>query len=216
MRSPLFTIHAGEYLVGSRIEAQFPWARVWVPSRDTGVDLLVTDSSDRRRSVALQVKTSKNSMQDPGMASKGEEFRREILACGWWTYNFAKMGDGETDLWVLVMLSLGPSQTQYVLIPPEELKDRLRRIHPKGIDEAKPVHSYLLVTRTGKAWETRGLSGKDEDRIVEGTYRDDARDFSRYLNAWDLLANSDGRRSEHAGEPASSTRSRIRQPKLRP
>ncbi len=40
---PLFTIHGGEYLVGSYIERHFKRVNVWVPSRDTGVDLLVSD-----------------------------------------------------------------------------------------------------------------------------------------------------------------------------
>jgi hypothetical protein len=34
----LFTIHAGEYLVGSHIEQHFRRVNVWIPSRDTGVD----------------------------------------------------------------------------------------------------------------------------------------------------------------------------------
>src|SRR5690554_1866372 len=43
---PLFTIHAGEYLVGSHIEQHLrdpngDKVNVWVPSKDTGIDLLV-------------------------------------------------------------------------------------------------------------------------------------------------------------------------------
>jgi hypothetical protein len=41
---PLFTVHAGEYLVGSHIEAKYPKWNVWIPSKDTGVDLLVTNA----------------------------------------------------------------------------------------------------------------------------------------------------------------------------
>jgi len=36
----LFTIHAGEYLVASHIEQHYKRVNVWIPSRDTGVDLL--------------------------------------------------------------------------------------------------------------------------------------------------------------------------------
>jgi len=50
---PLFTIHAGEYLVGSHIEQKFRRVNVWVPSRDTGVDLLVSDRRNRH-AVSLQ------------------------------------------------------------------------------------------------------------------------------------------------------------------
>ena len=40
---PLFTIHAGEFLVASYIEQKFKDYLVWLPSRDSGVDLLLTD-----------------------------------------------------------------------------------------------------------------------------------------------------------------------------
>jgi len=51
---PLFTIHAGEYLVASEIERRFGRTNVWVPSRDTGVDLLVTDRVEFLRDVVTE------------------------------------------------------------------------------------------------------------------------------------------------------------------
>ncbi len=55
----LFTVHAGEYLVGDFIEHNFPHLDVWVPSRDRGVDLLIT-GSNRGRSIGLQVRFSRD------------------------------------------------------------------------------------------------------------------------------------------------------------
>ncbi len=52
---PLFTIHAGEFVVGDHIERKFRRVNLWVPSRDTGTDLLVTDSKNEK-TVSLQVK----------------------------------------------------------------------------------------------------------------------------------------------------------------
>lgn len=40
---PLFTLLAGEYLVGRLIEARFRHTNHWVPAKRTGVDLLVSD-----------------------------------------------------------------------------------------------------------------------------------------------------------------------------
>lgn len=40
---PIFSIHAGEYLVGSFIEETYKDYNVWIPSKDTGVDFLVTN-----------------------------------------------------------------------------------------------------------------------------------------------------------------------------
>jgi hypothetical protein len=56
---PLFTVHAGEYLVGEHIKHTYPRWNVWVPSKDTGIDLLVT-SAKNRKTVALQVKFIKD------------------------------------------------------------------------------------------------------------------------------------------------------------
>jgi len=55
----MFTIHAGEYLIGSYIEENFKNYNVWVPSKDTGIDLLVTNSKNNK-AVSLQVKYSKD------------------------------------------------------------------------------------------------------------------------------------------------------------
>ncbi len=42
----LFTIHAGEFLVGDHISRRFGLKYdVWVPAKDTGIDLLVTRNS---------------------------------------------------------------------------------------------------------------------------------------------------------------------------
>ncbi|MBM7457244.1 putative helicase [Oceanisphaera litoralis] len=61
---PLFTIHAGEYLVGSHIEQAMTdpngdKINVWIPSKDTGVDLLITDKNNKK-TTSLQVKFSKD------------------------------------------------------------------------------------------------------------------------------------------------------------
>jgi predicted helicase len=56
---PLFTVHVGEYLVGEHIERTYPRWNVWVPSKDTGIDLLVTEAQNRKM-VSLQVKFSKD------------------------------------------------------------------------------------------------------------------------------------------------------------
>jgi hypothetical protein len=39
---PLFTIHAGEYLVGLHVQKSLK-LNAWIPAKDTGIDLLVTD-----------------------------------------------------------------------------------------------------------------------------------------------------------------------------
>lgn len=62
---PIFTVHAGEYLVGSYLEKTYKKARVWLPSGDTGGDLLVTDQQ-LNHATSLQVKFSKDLLGDKG------------------------------------------------------------------------------------------------------------------------------------------------------
>jgi predicted helicase len=72
---PLFTVHAGEYLVGAHIEWRFKRVNVWVPVRDTGVDLLVSDEWNRQ-TVSLQVKFSKDFL----VTHHGPEFQKALRA----------------------------------------------------------------------------------------------------------------------------------------
>jgi hypothetical protein len=58
----MFSVHAGEFLVGNEIERRFPDADLWLPAKDTGVDLLLTNAS-KSRSVTLQVKYSRDFSQ---------------------------------------------------------------------------------------------------------------------------------------------------------
>lgn len=62
---PIFTIHAGEYLVATEIERAFPHLQIWIPSKDTGVDLLVTDR-EQTKVASLQVKFSKDYLGSAG------------------------------------------------------------------------------------------------------------------------------------------------------
>jgi len=55
---PLFTIHAGEYLVGLHVQKHLK-LNAWIPAKDIGIDLLVTDM-ENRRTVSLQVKYGKD------------------------------------------------------------------------------------------------------------------------------------------------------------
>src|SRR5205807_9167176 len=43
---PLFTVHASELLVGQHIEQSFKGKNVWIPTKDSGVDLLITNSKN--------------------------------------------------------------------------------------------------------------------------------------------------------------------------
>ena len=173
---PLFTVHAGEYLVGSHIEAHYPRWNVWVPSKDTGVDLLVTNGRNTK-TVSLQVKFSK----DWNPTHMPTFVQHKLVAAGWWTLQEAKIKDSRADFWVFVLPSFTEGKPTFIIITPRELLRRMRSIHGKA---KKRIHSYLRITKSGRCWEVRGLNTTDQEMIAFDRFRNDTRNFSQFLNAW--------------------------------
>lgn len=175
---PLFTIHAGEYLVGSHIEKRFKRIKVWVPSKDTGIDLLLTGSKDKKK-LGIQVKFSKDFLAP----NSGRDFHKEFLAFGWWTLNRKKIKNSEADFWIFVLYSFDRRKVQYLMIKPKKLLSILTSIH----GNTKTINVYFLVTVKNKCWETRGLSGSDHERIARDKYSNPIRNVTRYLNDWGAI-----------------------------
>jgi hypothetical protein len=171
----LFTVHIGEYLVALHIEQHFRRVNVWVPSRDTGVDLLVSGRQNRR-TVSLQVKFSKDYL----VADMGPVFQKQLRACGWWTINRDNLRTSAADFWVFVLHGFARRTIDFVIVPYGELRRRLRLIH----DSRKIIQSYLWVTERRRCWETRGLQQKYRLQIANGEYREPRRDFTKWLNNW--------------------------------
>lgn len=181
---PIFTIHAGEYLVGSYIEQNLTdqngnKLNVWIPSKDTGVDLLVTDSSNTK-TISLQVKFSKDFLITHGRP----EYQERLVSCGWWTLKREKIRNSKADYWVFVLHTFNAKNMQYVILTPQQLIKRLDRIHP----DAKSLQTYLWVSDDSRCWETRGLKKKETDELIlhNGNISKD-RDFTGYLNNWDAI-----------------------------
>lgn len=177
---PLFTVHGGEYIVGSHIEQHYPRVNVWIPSRDTGVDLLVSDRRSRR-AISLQVKYSKDFL----VTHMGPVFQKSLRACGWWTINAQKLSASTANLWVFVLLGFERRSIDFIIIPPKELLRRLRSIH--GPRE-RIFQCYLWVTEEDRCWEARGLAHKGQLRVSDGSYRQPRRDFTQWLNDWSPVA----------------------------
>src|SRR3989339_1425367 len=158
---PIFTIHAGEYLVGDFLEKQFPECDVWIPSKDTGTDLLIANSRNRKRNIGIQVKFSKDFL--PQMEAS---FHGSLSACGWWTLNSDKTQHSNAELWVLAAYSFVEKRVQHIIIEPKELLKRLNKIH----GQQKSINTYLWVTQDGKCFETRGLNKETANKLITGDY----------------------------------------------
>jgi hypothetical protein len=173
---PLFTIHVGEYLVGSHIEKHFKGYNVWVPSKDTGVDLLVTDRANRV-SNSLQVKFSKDYYGKETDAA----INRGIKSRGWWTFDRQKIEKSKADYWVLVLHSFHSKDSDFVIVPPKKLLDLFAALDR----HKKTINSYLCVTHNSKlCWETRGLRKGELRNIATGKKAERNRNWTKYLNKW--------------------------------
>ena len=172
---PLFSLHAGEYLVGSYLEQHYPELQIWIPAKDTGVDLLVTDQTGRR-SRSLQVKFSKDFLP----THMAPAFRKSLRAYGWWTFNREKLKKSRADLWVLVLQGFSAQSTDFVVIPPKDLLVRLDAMH----GQAGTIQSYVWVSSKDACWETRGLHKEAQLAVAAGTYKDETRRLTSYLNNW--------------------------------
>lgn len=178
------TIHAGEYLVGSHIQTEFPQINIWVPAKDTGIDLLLTDR-DNRRAVSLQVKFSTDYRVAP-MQRQSPIFHEKLKSCGWWKLNDSKMTNPHANYWVLVLQGFDSATVDYVVISPKDLAQKLRSIHGGN---PKFWQTYMWVTKTGLCWETRDLKKAERIQVAKDEFVSNPnRDFTKYLNAWNPVA----------------------------
>lgn len=177
----LFTIHAGEFLVGEYLEKNFKNINIWLPSKDTGIDLLVTNKANKKP-ISLQVKFSRDFLP----THMPPHFRKPLRACGWWTLNRQKILKSPADFWVFVLIGFDLRSTDFIIIKPEQLLKRLSVIHGKS---NKTIQSYLWVTENEKCWKARGLKRTDHYKISDGTFKDANRNFSNYLNNWTMTEN---------------------------
>ena len=167
---PIFTIQAGEYLVADHIERQYGkeyGVRVWVPSKDDGIDLLIT-SKDCKRTVTLQVKFSKSYINVGDYDSSG-----------WWPINRNKLKNSKADYWVFVMPELDDkwkyNASFFLAIPPLVLLDRLVTTH------GRPQKYDVYFTRKNSVViQTRGLRKRDRIKLFEKP--EGNRDFSEYYS----------------------------------
>lgn len=174
MRS-IFTIHAGEYLVGSYIENKFKDLNVWIPSKDSGIDLLLSNK-DNSKTVSLQVKFSKDFLT----TSMEDIFQKGLKVCGWWTLNRQKIIKSNADYWVFALHAFNEKKLDFVIIKPKELMKIFKKLNRN----TNTIHSYIWVTERGKCWETRDLQTQYRILIANNSYKDKDRDLTQYLNNW--------------------------------
>jgi hypothetical protein len=174
--TPIFTVHAGEYLVGTHLERKFPGCRVWIPSKDSGIDLLLTNETCSR-TVSLQVKYSRDyvdssrSPADPAFLS--------VTRNSFITVKREKLLKSPARYWVIVLHSFTVKNPNFLVITPKELLKRIEGHHGRR-------ESYILyfnIVGKNKCWEMRAPRAEMKAALESGTISR-SRDFSDLLDDW--------------------------------
>jgi hypothetical protein len=176
---PIFTVHAGEFLVGEYIEQTFKDKNVWVPTKDRGLDLLITNETNSK-SLSVQVKFSRDFL--PTMKLEAHA-RKELRSCTWFSLDRDKIARSVAEVWVFVLLGFETKSRDFLAISPQEILRRLEKIDP----QKARYQVYIWVTNQDRAWLTRGVTKDEQLRISEGTFHDELRDVSAALNNWERV-----------------------------
>lgn len=189
---PIFTIHAGEFIFGEEVEKKHPNVRLWLPTKDTGVDFLLT-SQNREKTVGVQVKMSRD--YRPNVASS--QFEEALEAAGWFVFSAKKLHQSKAEIWSLVLVSRERrSRPYFVNVAPAELLKRLKIIH----GENESYHLYVWVLSKKKlhggnkdsgyiCMEGRKLKSAEKNEIVSGDFVFGSRDLTKYFECWDFVEN---------------------------
>jgi len=174
---PLFTVNAGEYLAGNELERR--GFVVWIPSKDTGVDLLL---SDRRlkRVVPIQVKISRDFSLENSL-----DLHERLYAAGFFSTRLSKIQKSPATYWMLGIVKQALKEIDWVIIPPKKLYLKLIRTHGK---QDKIQHFFVWVSEKRRCWEANGLSRADQRSIARDQFSHGQRDLTPYLNSWKLLS----------------------------
>lgn len=187
---PIFTIHAGEFIFGEEVEKLDSRVRLWLPTKDTGVDFLLT-SEGNENCVSVQVKMSRD--YRPNSASS--KFEEALEAAGWFVFSAQKLKNSKANVWSLVLVSRERrSRPYFVNIPPAMLLKILESIHGKQ----DSYHLYVWVLSKAKLYGDKKQSGRiciegrkikktGKNEIAAGDYVFGDRDLTPYLDCWDFL-----------------------------
>ena len=175
---PFYTIDAGEFLVGSRIEKELPGISLWFPAKDEGDDLLLLDREEGRF-CTVQIKVSRDYLA----THIDDFFHPHLECCGWFTPRRSKIETSVADFWLIGLHSYGHQRLNILIVSPKELLRRYDAIH----GNRDRLQSYFWLTKNNRVFETRGLTKEQSRAVAEGDFEDVDRDFSSFLNRWDSL-----------------------------
>jgi hypothetical protein len=166
----LYSPTPGEFLVGAELEQRH--FDVYLPTRDTGIDLLAARDGLH---VGIQVKESRTYWE----GDRAERWN------SWTQLRAEQLRGSSAELWVFVVHApdLGKTRLRFcrlfVVIGPRELDRRLAAYRPT---DDRSVYWHL--GEDGRLWEVRGVR---RTRPAWEGFRVPERDFTDHLDAWQLV-----------------------------
>jgi hypothetical protein len=185
---PLYSIHEGEYLVGLCINKAIKNCDLWIPAKDRGIDILVTNKKDYKKSVSLQIKFSKDHLpENPAI------FKKFFRSCGFWNFGQTAIRDSmkriSVDFWVIALHSFSEKKIDCIVIEPNILKNKFSKFKKEGKNKKgdKIAKTYFWVTKNNKCFETRDIESQQKKELLEGKFNSikTERVFTKYLNNWE-------------------------------
>ena len=178
--TPIFTVHAGEYLVGTYLERTFPSCRVWIPSKDSGIDLLVTDGKCSR-AVSLQVKYSRDYVDSS--RSPADPTFLSVTRNSFITVKRDKLEASPARYWVIVLHSFTAKSPRFLVITPSELLKRIEVHHGR---RASYILHFSIVSET-KCWDLRAPRAEMKAALDKGAISR-SRDFTDRIDDWSQIS----------------------------
>lgn len=182
---PIFTIHAGEFLVGEYIEKNFRELNVWIPTKDTGIDLLVTNSKNTK-TISLQVKLSRDYA-----STNLSEFDRHLSAGGWFTLSHDKIEKSTADIWIFIVVShTNRSAPKHILISPKDLLSKLVKTH--GVSTRYNFYLWVIKSKLRNpelVLDGRGLRNSEKMELINNNLELGTRDYSDFYENWTEITN---------------------------
>ena len=175
---PLFTIHGGEYLFGNEVEARFPKLRIWIPSKDDGIDFLLTNK-EYQMPLSIQVKYSRDFNWSHGNVL----LRPYTKSAAWYSLNREKIENSKADYWVFVNYDGFKQRADYIFLKPSELLAKFDALERKG----NKIECYIMVTNDMKCYETRKLRKHECTPLISGALDTTQRNLTNHLERWDII-----------------------------
>ncbi len=174
---PNFTVRTGTHLVGTHLERTFRSCRVWIPTKKSGIDLLLTDASCSR-TVPLQVKYSRDYVD----SSAADPAFQAITRSSFISVQRQKIEASPARYWVIVLQSFTSKSKRFLVITPSELLKHIEEHHGRQ----NTYRLYFTVVGETKCWELRCPIAEKRDALASGSIKP-SRDFSEFLDDWSRI-----------------------------